>query len=105
MNRENLNDGLPWQIVEKAITFEKLWLIDRMDFSQDYNFDRPQQESFSAHPLSDIEMLRQLAISIVRGNIHAKEIISERKNGLWADVDFTVSQHNDERHGNKSLKS
>ena len=99
MNRENSNDGLPWQVVEKAIASEKLWLIDCMDFSQDYSFDRPQQEGFSTHPLSDVEMLRQLAISIVRGSIRAREIISERENGLWTDVDVEVSQHNDERHG------
>ena len=92
--------GLPWHIVEAAILREKQWLISTLDFAQ----ERKNIEDISSFTdkLSRDEMLRRISISIVNGNIRAREIKSKSINGLWTD-DFRIRNwqfgSKDERHG------
>lgn len=87
---------LPWHIVEASIFREKRWLLDVFDFSE---FNRTDQVVNSDSPISLDEMLRQISISIIRGNITAKEFKSEQINGLWTDkLNWQLEEH-EERHG------
>lgn len=67
-NMTNNNQMLPWHKVETAILQEKKWLLDVFDFSE-YN----RESSQNRLPISLDQMLRQISISLVRGDMHAQE--------------------------------
>lgn len=75
-----MNQSLPWHIAEKAILMEKAWLKKAFDFGP-----FPNKEENFANIISSDEMLRQISISIVSGNVSALEISSPITNGLWTD--------------------
>ena len=84
---------LPWHVVEAAILKEKKWLLRVLDFGL-------RLENFSTSPLSADEILRQISISILRGDIHAQELNSMQVNGLWMDGGKNWErEHAGERHG------
>jgi len=74
---------LPWHVVETAILKEKEWLISVFDFGQQRT--TVPEEGLPRAPLSESEMLRQLSVSILRGNIRGRELKSKQANGLWMD--------------------
>ena len=89
---------LPWHIVEKAIATEKEWLLRVFDFGQQRK--TIQEEHDVTAPLSPDQMLRQISISILRGNIRVRELISEKINGLWMENSAGWElDHTEERHG------
>lgn len=89
---------LPWHKVEEAIIKEKKWLLDVFDFSE---FGRGKNQNKLPIPLE--EMLRQISVSIVRGDVRAKELKSSKQaNGLWVDGKTRLEQiENGEYHGNE----
>lgn len=98
MNNIDKKEGLPWHIVERAIAIEKAWLVKSFDFGQEQRKENVAEPT--ATPLSKDEMLRQISISILRGDIYTRELISENTNGLWTecDPDWELG-HTEERHG------
>lgn len=91
-------EGLPWHIVEQAITIEKEWLVKSFDFGQEQRKENIEEPT--AIPLSKDEMLRQISISILRGKIRARELMSKNINGLWTDGDSDWKLgYTEERHG------
>jgi len=98
MTNLNKEEGLPWDVVERAIAVEKGWIVRSFDFGQEQR--KENTDELTAIPLSKDEMLRQLSISILRGQIRARELVSEKINGLWADNDPGWKLgHTEERHG------
>ncbi len=92
------NIELPWHIVEKAILKEKTWLAETFDFTELQKSDCNENQYTSK--LSIDEMLRQISISIIRGNILAKELKSKQINGLWVDDSSDWEKESiGERHG------
>lgn len=96
---------LPWHIVETALFKEKDWLLHAFDFGQQRKIT--QEENSAATPLSADEMLRQIAISVLRGDICARQLISKKINGLWIEnnnEDWEIF-HTKERHGEEWHKA
>jgi hypothetical protein len=89
---------LPWHEVEYSILKEEAWLQEVFDFG-------PYSEADQSTPippgLSNDKMIRQIAISIVRGVIEAREIQSNKEFSLWSDmqIDMSLDIQNEERHG------
>ncbi|MEX0917563.1 MAG: hypothetical protein WDZ93_00215 [Candidatus Paceibacterota bacterium] len=101
--RTNIHNenGLPWHVVEPAVKQEVEWLQDAFDFGQRQRKDEVFSDQF---PLSEYEMLRQISISILRGNLKAKELKSHEVNGLWTEAngkgwELEALEDNTERHG------
>lgn len=89
------NQTLPWHKVEVAIVKEKRWLLEVFDFSE---FGRTNDKQ--NYLISLDEMLRQISISIVRGDIKVKELKTKQANSLWVDNAINVKElENNERHG------
>ena len=98
MNNPIKKEGLPWHVVEQAIAVEKEWLVRNFDFGQEQRKEHVAEPT--ATPLSKDEMLRQISISILRGKIRARELISKNVNGLWTEYDHDWQlEHTKERHG------
>ena len=79
---KNNTKGLPWHTVESAILLEKKWLEKLFDFNEDHY---KESVSVSSSSLSSEEMMRQLCISIIKGEIKAREMKSPVTNGLWTE--------------------
>lgn len=91
--------GLPWHIVEAAINREKEWLLKTMDFGQAREILHNNAPTLSTAIPVD-EMLRNISISIVRGDILARQYTSKEINGLWTDnSEKWELGHDSERHG------
>ena len=88
--------GPPWHTVERAIREEKRWLLRVFDFNQ--LREKKYAESAPAFLSSD-EMFRQLSISIVSGKIHARELATQKINGLWTNDTQLELSDIQERHG------
>ncbi len=88
-------NGLPWHIVEKAIASEHAWIKKVLDFGHGF---KERETASNEIGIEDFQMLRQLSIDIVKGNIKAKEITSTAPNGLWQDNE-QESKTYPERHG------
>ncbi len=83
--KQPMENGLPWHTVEGAVQKEKRCLSDVFDFGQEWKQDDEEKENHS--PLSSDEMLRQISLSILRGDIQAREIKSDKANGLWTSAE------------------
>lgn len=88
--------GLEWHVVERALAVEKAWILKSFDFGQENR--KHTSEEFTAS-LSRNEMLRQIGLLILRGTIRARELVSEKPNGLWSDDLEWSHGHITERHG------
>ncbi|MEK7098945.1 MAG: hypothetical protein AAB916_00315 [Patescibacteria group bacterium] len=98
MNNLQHKEGLPWHIVEKAIAVEKAWLMKSFDFGQEQRKEYSKEPT--AIPLSKDAMLRHISVSILRGQIRARELMSKNINGLWTEGNFDWKLgSNEERHG------
>ncbi|HCC05296.1 TPA: hypothetical protein DEP58_03250 [Patescibacteria group bacterium] len=93
----NTEQVLPWHEVEASVVKEKKWLREVFDFSE---FERGRD--LQNLPISLDEMLRQISVSIVRGDIKVKELKSKQANSLWVDDVTNLEQfENDEYHGSE----
>ncbi len=98
MNNPRNKEGLPWHVVERAITVEREWLVRSFDFGQEQRKENIAEPTTT--PLSKNEMLRQISISILRGKIRARELMSKNINGLWIEDDHDWKLgYTEERHG------
>jgi len=94
---KNVQDTIPWHEAEKAILKEKKWLEKVFKFSEVSRIAEVKK-----FPISLDEMLRQISISIVRGDIRVKELKSKKPNSLWVDDKTNLEQlENTEYHGSE----
>lgn len=91
-----METNLPWHIVEASVSKEKKWLLEVFDFSE---LKRTNHNNYADFPISGDEMLRQISILIVRGDIAVRELKSAQINGLWTDNPNWELEENEERHG------
>ena len=96
----NTEQVLPWHEVEASVVKEKKWLREVFDFSE---FERGRD--LQNLPISLDEMLRQISVSIVRGDIKVKELKSKQANSLWVDDVTNLEQfENDEKNDDNNKK-